>query len=169
MNHKIIARQGAAKECFICGTENEGGLHAAFYELDNKKVVCVFTAKDIHGGHPGILHGGVICSILDETAGRAMTVLAPENTGALTVQLDTTFKEMVPTNVELTAAGWVEEIREKVYIARSEIYLQDGTVAASARGVYYRLKGRTTDDPYHKVYPQELDRFEIDIPEEAGS
>ena len=88
MNHKIIARQGAAKECFICGTENEGGLHAAFYELDNKKVVCVFTAKDIHGGHPGILHGGVICSILDETAGRAMTVLAPENTGALTVQLE---------------------------------------------------------------------------------
>ena len=60
------------------------------------------------------------------------------------------------------------EIREKVYISRSEIFLPDGTVAAYCRGVYYRLKDPSKNDHYHKVYPQVQDRFEIDVPDTEG-
>ena len=63
------------------------------------------------------------------------------------------------------AVGWLEEVREKVYISRSEIFLPDGTVAAYCRGVYYRLKDPSKNDHYHKVYPQEQDRFEDPGPE----
>ena len=168
MNHKIVFKQPLARDCFICGTENDASLKAEFYNLDDGRVVSLFEAKDIHGGHPGILHGGVICSILDETAGRAMSVLSPGVTGALTVQLDTTFKAVIPTKTQLMAVGWIEEVREKVYIARSQIFLPDGIVAATARGVYYRLKDPSKNDHYHKVYPQELDRSEIDVPDTEG-
>ncbi len=168
MIHKIINKQPAAKDCFICGTENDASVKAEFYNLDDGRVICRFKAKDIHGGHPGILHGGVICSILDETAGRAMSVLSPGTTGALTMQLDTSFKAVVPTNLDLMAVGWLEEVREKVYISRSEIFLPDGTVAAYCRGVYYRLKDPSKNDHYHKVYPQVQDRFEIDVPDTEG-
>ena len=169
MIHKIVFKQPLAKDCFICGTENDAGPKARFYNLDDGRVVCLFTAKDIHGGHPGILHGGIICSILDETAGRAMSVLSPNTTGALTIELKTEFKAVVPTNVELKAVGWVEEVREKVYISRSVIYLPDETCAASARGVYYRLKDPSKNDHYHKVFPQEPDLSEIDVPDTDGT
>lgn len=165
MKYKVISKQSASKECFICGTENNSGLQADFYEIEGKRVACVFTAKSIHEGHPGILHGGVICSILDETAGRSMSVY--DNTlSAYTIELTTNYMIPIPTNVELAAAAWVEEIREKVYIARAEIYLTDGSTAASARGVYYKLHDiQQTEDAYHKVFPVEMDRFEIELPE----
>lgn len=167
MLHKVISKQANSKDCFICGKENESGLQADFYEIDNKKIVCVFNAKTVHEGHPGILHGGIICSILDETAGRAMSVIDPE-ISAYTMELNTKYLIPVPSNTKLTAAGWLDEIREKVYIATAEIYLPDGRTAARGRGVYYIIKEEKKvngDDYYHKVYPSDQDLFEIDIPD----
>lgn len=170
MIHKILSKQDNAKDCFICGTENKSGLQANFYELDNKKIACVFNAKSIHEGHPGILHGGIICSILDETAGRAMAAVESD-ISAFTIELKTNYFSPVPSNTELTAVGWVEEIREKVYISVAEIYLPDGRTAARGRGVYYIVKNDTKkiNAEYHKVFPSELDRFELDIPEPETS
>ena len=168
MIHKVISKQANSKDCFICGKENQSGLQADFYELDNQKIACVFTAKTVHEGHPGILHGGIICSILDETAGRAMSVVSPDTT-AYTIELNTKYLIPVPSNTKLTAVGWLDEVREKVYIATAEIYLPDGRTAARGKGVYYIIKDPTEvngNDSYHKVYPSEQDIFELDIPEE---
>ncbi|MDO4481798.1 MAG: PaaI family thioesterase [Bacillota bacterium] len=167
MLHKVISKQANSKDCFVCGSENESGLQVSFYEIDNRKIVCVFNAKTAHEGHPGILHGGIICSILDETAGRAMSVIDPEMS-AYTIELNTQYLIPVPSNTQLTAAGWLDEVREKVYIAIAEIYLPDGRTAARGRGVYYIInkdKIADSDDCYHKVYPVEQDLFEIDIPD----
>jgi len=165
MKYKVVSKQPSATDCFICGKNNPSGVHADFYDLECEKIACVFTARSIHEGHPGILHGGIICSILDETAGRSMTVVRPE-IGAFTVQLDTTYKKPVPSNTRLVALGWVEEVREKVYISKAQIYLEDGSVAAEAKGVYYIIKDIPEGSSgYHQVFPCEQDLFEIDIPD----
>ncbi len=51
-------------DCFGCGTLNAHGLQIkSFWAGD--EVVCVWRPKAEHIGHPGILYGGLIASVVD--------------------------------------------------------------------------------------------------------
>lgn len=166
MKYKILKKESNSTECFICGTENPGGVQASFYALETGECACVFTAKSMHEGHPGILHGGVICAILDETAGRAMSVKHP-STSAYTVELKVDFKKTIPSNVECVALGRIDRIEEKVYIASGEIYLPSGQKAASCEGTYYIISPDKVHESstYHEAVAVEDDLTEIEIPD----
>lgn len=166
MRYKVIKKQPYSTNCFICGKENPGGLQADFYELDTGEIACVFCAKQGHEGHPGILHGGVICAILDETAGRSMTAREPK-TSAYTVDLQIQFLKTVPSGQILTAIARVDEIKEKVYIASGEIYLTNGQIAAKCVGTYYRIPPSKTHESstYHEALMQDTVFTEIEIPD----
>lgn len=50
--------------CFGCGALNEHGLQIkSFWAGD--EVVCAWRPKPYHIGHPGILYGGMIASVVD--------------------------------------------------------------------------------------------------------
>jgi acyl-coenzyme A thioesterase PaaI-like protein len=51
--------------CDRCGSENAVGLHLEF-EFDGTELRADFTPQDHHQGYPGIVHGGVIMSLLYE-------------------------------------------------------------------------------------------------------
>jgi acyl-coenzyme A thioesterase PaaI-like protein len=72
MKHKVIGKQYNYQNCIVCGTENDLGLHAAFYEMDDGKLVCLASGKGEHQSYPDRMHGGVICALLDEAIGRAI-------------------------------------------------------------------------------------------------
>jgi hypothetical protein len=57
------------QQCFVCGQRNPCGLRLRFRQ-DGARVVADFTGDVAHQGFPGVLHGGVLASILDETLGR---------------------------------------------------------------------------------------------------
>ncbi len=62
-------RQPASRFCFVCGKENIHGLRMDFY-CDATKVWAVFTPETHHQGWPGIVHGGILSTVLDEAIGR---------------------------------------------------------------------------------------------------
>ena len=51
------------------GPENPHGLGATFYD-DGRQVWTEVSPAEHHQGWPGVLHGGVVTAILDETIGR---------------------------------------------------------------------------------------------------
>jgi len=51
--------------CYGCGSDNLVGLHLDF-EFDGKELQARFIPLEQHQGYPGIVHGGVISSILYE-------------------------------------------------------------------------------------------------------
>ena len=61
-------RQPGSASCFVCGTDNPHGLGAVFYD-DGEKVWTELTPALHHQGWPGVLHGGIISAVLDETIG----------------------------------------------------------------------------------------------------
>ncbi len=167
MKYKVRQKDPISKECFVCGTENVAGLEAVFYTLEDERVVSLFTAKSCHEGHPGIMHGGVIGAILDETGGRAYCALVPDST-AYTIELNIKYSHTVPTNTPLIVVAKVSEVREHVFISKAELILPDGTVAATSNGVYYILQNPaafTNSGSFHTVHPEVTDREWIDIPE----
>src|SRR5262249_62237113 len=59
-----------SRACFVCGTNNPGGLDCA-PEREGKKVILRFTPGDTHRGFSKAVHGGITASLLDEVVGVA--------------------------------------------------------------------------------------------------
>ena len=45
---KVLSRQGNARKCIICGMENELGLKAPFYNLEDGSVATIIEFKEHH-------------------------------------------------------------------------------------------------------------------------
>ncbi|MFN3331821.1 MAG: PaaI family thioesterase [Caldilinea sp.] len=158
-----MIKQPNSHNCFVCGVKNNAGVHVRFYETVTAdgagEIVARFTGEPHHQGYPNRMHGGVITGILDETIGRAVNIGEGENpsTWGVTAELTVRFRKPVPLGVELEARGRITRDIHHLFEGDGEIYLPDGTVAASAHGKYIRLKldaiaGAEPEDLGWKVY-----------------
>lgn len=66
-----MKRDESLEGCFGCGAENEQGLKLEFH-WEGDDYVAPFTAGEPHQGYPGVVHGGIIASVLDEAMGRLL-------------------------------------------------------------------------------------------------
>lgn len=134
-----MKKQPSSRMCFVCGASNPAGVHVRFYEQDDCSVLAKFTAGEEHQGYPGRMHGGVITSILDETAGRAIMITHGDKTWGVTAEINVQFRQPVPLGVELTVVGRITGETRRIFHGSAELYLPDGTVAAKSTGRYVRL------------------------------
>ena len=138
MKYKVNKKQQNSKSCLVCGLQNDFGLHAAFYELDNGELLATFTPRVQHQSYPGRLHGGISSTILDETIGRALMISHPEQFG-VTVEISVRFKKPVPLDEELWVIGRITSDSKRFYKGTGEIILADGSVAVEAHGKYLKM------------------------------
>ena len=115
--------------CFVCGKENKSGL-----QLDikmNKKSGTAWAETIIDEkfcGWRGFVHGGVICSLLDELmAYAAFTVYKSGVTGELTVK----FKKPVPTGKKIRIEGKIESNKGRIVFASAKILFEKQIMAES--------------------------------------
>lgn len=138
MRHKVQAAQNVSRMCLVCGVENGLGLQGRFFVLDNGELAGVFQPRQEHQSYPGRLHGGVISAILDETIGRAINV-SDTHTWGVTVEFTVRFRRPVPLGREVKAVGRITRDSSRMFEGTGEIVLEEGTVAAEARGKYMKL------------------------------
>ncbi len=131
-----MKKQPNSQMCFVCGLENPIGLKMAFYEDDEGRVVARFTPREEHQGYPGVMHGGIVTALLDETLGRvAIATGRWMMTGRLTIR----FRRTIPIGEPLTVVGEVVSRKKRVLEARGEIRLADGQVGAEATGTFLEI------------------------------
>ena len=135
---KIIEKQTNSRLCVICGMENELGVKAPFYNLDDGSVATIFEFKEEHQSYPGRVHGGMICAMLDELIGRAIWV-KEKDTYAVTTELNIKYRKPVPYNEKLKARGFIIKNSSRLYKGRGEIYSMDGTLLAEAEATYLKM------------------------------
>ncbi len=138
MRHKILRKQPNSKMCLVCGLKNDLGLKSAFYELDNKDLLAVFTPVTQHQSYPGRLHGGIVSTILDETIGRSIMIETKSEIWGVTVELSVRFKKPIPLTSELRVIARIESENRRFFEGSGELLLPDGSVAAQGRGKYLR-------------------------------
>jgi len=131
-----VKRQPTSRMCFGCGRENPIGLQAQYYQ-DDKRVYCTYTPGDEYQGYPGVVHGGILCTILDEVLFR--TSLIDGNPFMVTARMEVRFKAPVPTEKPLTASAEVTNRKRRVLEAKGEIRLEDGTLAVEANATFVRI------------------------------
>lgn len=132
---QVFRKQENSRLCLVCGLENQFGLHASFYELDNGDLMAVFEGKEHHQSYPGRLHGGLSGAMLDETIGRAIMLKDPKMFG-VTVGLSLKYKKPVPLNEPIRVVARITKLTRKTFEGTGEILLKDGTVAVTGEGKY---------------------------------
>lgn len=167
MQYRVMKKQQNSKKCFVCGMQNDFGLKAAFYELENEELLAIFTPQEEHQSYPGRMHGGIAAAILDETIGR-LIMIKDESMFGVTVDLNLKYKKPVLLNEELRVVARITRDTRKLFEGEGEILLKNGEVAAAAHGKYWKIpmKEMIEFDPVEQewaVYVASGDPEEIDI------
>ncbi len=144
--------------CFICGVQNPVGLRMSIYnDPDNHCIYSIVTVPNHFQSYPGVVHGGIVATMLDEIAGRA-TLLSGDDNLMVTVKLEVKYRWPTPTNTSLKVVGRVLSMTEARAKVRGEIQLPDGTITAECEGLLARPPESMStqwelERPYWKVYP----------------
>ncbi|MGW7412312.1 PaaI family thioesterase [Streptomyces sp. NPDC054863] len=129
------------EHCFGCGDGQPHGLHlqARAGEGPGVRVSAEFTVKPAHQGAPGLAHGGVLATAMDETLGALQWLLRAI---AVTGRLETDFVRPVPVGTVLHLDAEVVAVHgRKIYsTATGRIGGPDGPVAVRADALFIEVK-----------------------------
>jgi len=120
-------------KCVVCSFGNGNGLHLEFDIADDGSVTAAFQCDEAFEGYPGMLHGGVISSILDGAMGNCMFACG---LATVTVEMTTRFRHPVATGQDATVSARITRFSHPMYLLEAEI-VQDGKLKATAKGKYY--------------------------------
>ena len=126
--HLPALREQSHPECFVCGPANGHGLGLDFRMAADGSVEASFPCQSVFAGYPGMLHGGIICALLD---GAMTNCLFAHGLAAVTVNMNVRFRRPVAVSLPAVVRAWFETRRSPLHLLAAEV-LQDEQVAATA-------------------------------------
>ncbi len=118
------------QQCFGCGQENPDGLQLDFsYSINRAWTETVLKPK--YQGYPGIAHGGIVTTLLDEAMAH---VLMKKGLFAVTAKLEVKFREPVPIHEDIMVVGEMDEEKSSSRIKYLCAWIEDENGKILARG-----------------------------------
>ena len=137
---KVLKKQRNSKMCIMCGLDNEYGVKAPFYSMEDGSVITLFSYREQHQSYPGRVHGGLITAMLDEMGLRALWALElDEKTFGVTMSLETKYRKPVPYGVELLGQGKIIKDTGNFLTADARILDRNGQLLANGIIKYIKL------------------------------
>lgn len=124
-------RRRAHSHCVVCGRSNGRGLGVEFTARDGG-VEARFQCGRSLEGYPGLVHGGVICSLLD---GAMTNCIFARGLCGVTAELNVRFRHPLATGAAATVRAWVERCAGPLHVLRAELR-QGGQLKATASGKF---------------------------------
>jgi len=140
MEPTLTIQQPNSAMCFVCGLENQAGLRLVFYETSPNEVVASYSPPEQFQGYPGVLHGGIVASLLDEAGGRVV-MIGNHRHFMMTAKMEVKYRRPTPLGQPLTVYGRLLKMRGRLAVAHAELRLADGTVTAEAELTLADLPG----------------------------
>jgi uncharacterized protein (TIGR00369 family) len=114
--------------CFGCGRNNPIGLKLKFTR-NGDSIRTEFTPDKTHQGWPGLLHGGILGTLLDEAMSNI--AYATGNT-CLTASINIRIKQPVKVEIPLVVTAWITRHGARLIETEGRVCLKDGTVVAES-------------------------------------
>ncbi len=124
--------------CFGCGQLNEHGLRLELHpDPDGYGVYASFVPPARAEGYTGMVHGGIITTVLDEVMAWS---LARHGIWAVTGSLTTRYRQPVPLGEPTTATGYLVRDRGRAIEMRGEIRRDvDRQLLSDATALFIRV------------------------------
>lgn len=115
--------------CFVCGEQNPKGLKLKFFQ-EGDKICTEFVPEETYQGWPGILHGGITGTILDEVMSQCVQA---EGHNGLTARLEIRYRNSIPIGEKVRFEAWITRRKGPLFEIEGRALLKDGATAAEAK------------------------------------
>lgn len=122
---------GLPNRCFACGRDNAIGLRLVFERLPQGEALATWIPAEAHEGWPGVVHGGLLSTALDEAMAHAVLAAGLK---AMTAELRVRFREPAPSGRPLRLKGWIVKRAKRLVEAEASITGAGGTEYAHGWG-----------------------------------
>jgi len=117
--------------CFACGKGNPIGLKLDF-RFEGEEYVTEFEVRPEYQGWAGIVHGGLLATVLDESMAR---LLWEKELNAITGRLNVRYHDRLSVGESVTVRARITKQRSPLVETSAEAAKADGTVVAEATAV----------------------------------
>ena len=125
------------KYCFACGKENPVSLKMEFKKLGTDIVHSEIIISKNYQGWEGIVHGGIVATMLDEAAAYLCGHLF--GTGCVTAEINVKYRKPTPTNEKISIYAELKEKKRNILYIKSFIKFND-EVTAEAEVKMFQLE-----------------------------
>jgi uncharacterized protein (TIGR00369 family) len=123
-------------KCFVCGGKNPNGLKLSFdIDKEAQTLRTTFVASPTFQGWDGIVHGGIVSTLLDEAMAKLVYELGFR---AVTASLEIRFKRPAPILEPLRVYGAISEVSKRLIRAKAHVARDDGTILATATSTFLK-------------------------------
>jgi uncharacterized protein (TIGR00369 family) len=124
--------------CFACGELSETGLHLQLRLSVGHCATELVLGRQFEGWE-GVIHGGILCTILDEVM--AWSLVERDNWG-VTAKMSINFKKPAFVGRRVRADGWMVEDRRRIHRTEGRIVdAETGEEIATAEATYVAATG----------------------------
>jgi uncharacterized protein (TIGR00369 family) len=127
--------------CYVCGEDNPLG-HQIVFKTDGECVRVRYTPESHRQGYKGVVHGGVLCTMLDETMGWAPSLKSDRM--YVTGELTTRFIQPFPVGKEMIVEARADKVTSRLALVVGEVKDGEGTVYATAKGKFLPMSEEET-------------------------
>jgi uncharacterized protein (TIGR00369 family) len=127
--------------CFVCGKHNPIGLHLEFDFKDNLTRT-EFVPQPDHQGYDGVVHGGILASVLDDAMANCLWM---RGITAVTAKMSLRYREPVAVGSRLWVYGRIVQERDKTATAEGWLTNAAGTTLVEASGTFFKLSTTAED------------------------
>ncbi len=114
--------------CVVCGAQNPKGLHIRFAQ-DENGVMAKWQPTEDWQSFRGVVHGGIITTVLDEAMSKAIISRAWQ---ALTAELAVRFRRRVSPGDTLRVRGWITDQHKRRIRTEATLTTERGEELAHA-------------------------------------
>ncbi|RPJ34126.1 MAG: PaaI family thioesterase [Deltaproteobacteria bacterium] len=114
--------------CFACGSNNDRGLHLNFHAREDGSVWGNFIADPKFEGYSGMIHGGIIATLLDSAITHC---LLHKGVSALTGRLSVRYLSPIPIGSIVQLKAQMLKTAHRIFFMEGQAFV-DGKQAARA-------------------------------------
>jgi uncharacterized protein (TIGR00369 family) len=137
-NLKGQAENSLHRNCFACGSNNGMGLGLKFYKHEDGTVIGSFFADPKFESYSGIIHGGIIATLLDSVMTHCLLM---QNIPALTGRLSIKYSTPIQTGTVVKLEARIIDQLHEMFILEGKALVDEKKVA-SAEAKYRSMKRR---------------------------
>jgi uncharacterized protein (TIGR00369 family) len=137
--------------CFVCGPCNPAGFKVSFVLVGDDGIYFLVKFPSIYQGYDGIVHGGLISTVLDEVMANCFF---RRGIDCLTAEIKVRFLKPVPIDTDLKVNGKIIRKGSRIGIAQGWIEDSYSTVYAESEGKFLLLRNDSSEVQIRKSFEE---------------
>jgi uncharacterized protein (TIGR00369 family) len=128
----------AQNRCFGCGAANPIGLKMEFFLAPDGSVVTEKTVASEYEGPPGLVHGGMIATMLDEVMSKTVRALGIR---AVTRKMEIEYLRPVHSGAPIRMEARLARKEGRKHWTEAKLLDGEGNILAQSSGLFIEIPG----------------------------